>query len=174
MSRIGEGKKEEAILSDDLSLVGEAGLEPARPQWTLEPESSESTNSTTRPSLFSTRWAVAQRLDILAYDAKFVNNFFGKIKIFYAWQNRQSVLEYHGNQFNNFYSEWYPRGRRGSPAKGVGGQKPREGSNPSHSATEIQLRSFLNWIFCCFSGCFAGEMLGVWKWFFLFPLRFPL
>ena len=30
-------------------LVGEAGLEPARPKWTLEPESSESTNSTTRP-----------------------------------------------------------------------------------------------------------------------------
>ena len=28
----GEIKKEEAILSDDLSLVGEAGLEPARPQ----------------------------------------------------------------------------------------------------------------------------------------------
>ena len=34
-------------------LVGEAGLEPARPQWTLEPESSESTNSTTRPYLWS-------------------------------------------------------------------------------------------------------------------------
>ena len=32
MSRRGEKKKEEAILSDDLSLVGEAGLEPARPQ----------------------------------------------------------------------------------------------------------------------------------------------
>ena len=32
-----------------LFMVGEAGLEPARPQWTLEPESSESTNSTTRP-----------------------------------------------------------------------------------------------------------------------------
>ncbi len=31
------------------SLVGEAGLEPARPEWTLEPESSESANSTTRP-----------------------------------------------------------------------------------------------------------------------------
>lgn len=30
-------------------LVREAGLEPARPEWTLEPESSESTNSTTRP-----------------------------------------------------------------------------------------------------------------------------
>ena len=29
-------------------LVREAGLEPARPEWTLEPESSESTNSTTR------------------------------------------------------------------------------------------------------------------------------
>ena len=30
------------------ALVREAGLEPARPEWTLEPESSESTNSTTR------------------------------------------------------------------------------------------------------------------------------
>ena len=31
-----------------LHLVREAGLEPARPEWTLEPESSESANSTTR------------------------------------------------------------------------------------------------------------------------------
>lgn len=31
-------------------LVREAGLEPARPEWTLEPESSESANSTTRAS----------------------------------------------------------------------------------------------------------------------------
>ena len=31
-----------------LFLVREAGLEPARPEWTLEPESSESANSTTR------------------------------------------------------------------------------------------------------------------------------
>ena len=30
--KAGENKKEEAFLSDDLSLVGEAGLEPARPQ----------------------------------------------------------------------------------------------------------------------------------------------
>ena len=29
----------------------------------------------------------------------------------------------------------YPRGRRGSPAKGVGGYKPCEGSNPSFCAT---------------------------------------
>ena len=29
-------------------LLFEAGLEPARPEWTLEPESSESANSTTR------------------------------------------------------------------------------------------------------------------------------
>ena len=29
-------------------LVREAGVEPARPKWTLEPESSESANSTTR------------------------------------------------------------------------------------------------------------------------------
>ena len=34
------------------ALVREAGLEPARPEWTLEPESSESANSTTR-ALFS-------------------------------------------------------------------------------------------------------------------------
>lgn len=38
-------------------LVREAGLEPARPEWTLEPESSESANSTTRayPKFFSHR-----------------------------------------------------------------------------------------------------------------------
>ena len=29
-------------------MVREGGLEPPRPEWTLEPESSESTNSTTR------------------------------------------------------------------------------------------------------------------------------
>ena len=29
-------------------MMREAGLEPARPEWTLEPESSESANSTTR------------------------------------------------------------------------------------------------------------------------------
>ena len=34
-----------------LFLVGEAGLEPARPEWTLEPESSESANSTTRATI---------------------------------------------------------------------------------------------------------------------------
>ena len=76
MSRIGENKKEEAILSDDLSLVGEAGLEPARPQWTLEPESSESTNSTTRPFAC----ALAEHLDIIALAAGFVNYFLKKHK----------------------------------------------------------------------------------------------
>ena len=40
-----------------------------------------------------------------------------------------------------FDSEWYPRGQRGSPAKGVGVQKAREGSNPSHSASETPLLS---------------------------------
>ena len=56
------------------------------------------------------------------------------IPTFCAWQICRLVLRYIGQQFHSFYSEWYPRGRRGSPAKGVGGQKPREGSNPSHSA----------------------------------------
>ena len=51
-----------------LFLVGEAGLEPARPQWTLEPESSESTNSTTRPSLFSSALGFPQRFDIVTRD----------------------------------------------------------------------------------------------------------
>ena len=35
------------------TMVREAGLEPARPEWTLEPESSESANSTTRASAIS-------------------------------------------------------------------------------------------------------------------------
>ena len=34
-------------------MVREAGLEPARPEWTLEPESSESANSTTRAKVRS-------------------------------------------------------------------------------------------------------------------------
>ena len=44
--------KNSLVQRQESFLVGEAGLEPARPQWTLEPESSESTNSTTRPYLF--------------------------------------------------------------------------------------------------------------------------
>ena len=41
--------KKNASNSEELeALVREAGLEPARPEWTLEPESSESANSTTR------------------------------------------------------------------------------------------------------------------------------
>ena len=33
--------------------------------------------------------------------------------------------------------EKYPRGRRGSPAKGVVGDEPSPGSNPSFSATKV-------------------------------------
>ena len=43
-------KKENEHLLRCSFLVREAGVEPARPEWTLEPESSESTNSTTRAS----------------------------------------------------------------------------------------------------------------------------
>ena len=43
-------KKNPAISTIAGFLVREAGLEPARPEWTLEPESSESANSTTRAS----------------------------------------------------------------------------------------------------------------------------
>ena len=48
-------------------LVREAGLEPARPEWTLEPESSESANSTTR--------AFPERSVIIARGLAFVKNF---------------------------------------------------------------------------------------------------
>ena len=36
--------------------------------------------------------------------------------------------------------EKYPRGRRGSPAKGVGWDNCREGSNPSFSAMNVNAR----------------------------------
>ena len=39
---------------------------------------------------------------------------------------------------NNEYSEKYPRGRMGSPAKGVVCDKRSEGSNPSFSAKKPQ------------------------------------
>ncbi len=55
-------------------MVREAGLEPARPEWTLEPESSESANSTTRAfnMLFHSP-------NILAHQRKVVNTFFKKL-----------------------------------------------------------------------------------------------
>ena len=50
-------------------LVREAGLEPARPEWTLEPESSESANSTTRAN-------VAQCSNNIPQGFSLVNHFF--------------------------------------------------------------------------------------------------
>ena len=47
----------------------------------------------------------------------------------------------------------YPRGRRGSPAKGVGCDKRREGSNPSFSAKDKTPISA-----SCFSICISGEL----------------
>ena len=50
----------------------------------------------------------------------------------------------------------YPRGRRGSPAKGVGCVKRREGSNPSFCARKEALRfqSFFYFILPCFEAGF--------------------
>ena len=42
----------------------------------------------------------------------------------------------------------YPRGRRGSPAKGVGCGKRREGSNPSFCAKKETLRNQSLFCFC--------------------------
>ena len=58
-------------------LVREAGLEPARPEWTLEPESSESANSTTRASL--------ERLIIIAPASPFVKGFFENAADFFLY-----------------------------------------------------------------------------------------
>ena len=55
-------------------MVREAGLEPARPEWTLEPESSESANSTTRASL--------ERLTIIADGSALVKAFFPEVNNF--------------------------------------------------------------------------------------------
>ena len=53
-------------------MVREAGLEPARPEWTLEPESSESANSTTR----AYRRRSCDSSTIIAPAAEFVNYYF--------------------------------------------------------------------------------------------------
>ena len=53
-------------------MVREAGLEPARPEWTLEPESSESANSTTRAHRGQNRI----RSDTIPREKCFVNSFF--------------------------------------------------------------------------------------------------
>ena len=56
-------------------LVREAGLEPARAYCTLEPESSESANSTTR----------ACSLNKIPHGTKFVNKNFQNDSLFYAF-----------------------------------------------------------------------------------------
>ena len=45
-------------------------------------------------------------------------------------------------QQNTFGMEKYPRGRRGSPAKGVGCDKRRPGSNPGFSARTLETLEF--------------------------------
>ena len=57
-----------------ISFLAYMGLEPARPEWTLEPESSESANSTTR--------AYRERSIIIASTAPLVKSFFFPIPIF--------------------------------------------------------------------------------------------
>ena len=59
-------------------LVREAGLEPARPEWTLEPESSESANSTTRAS------AVFRLLRYIITDPRACQADFSFLRLFFA------------------------------------------------------------------------------------------
>ena len=72
-------EKDPQILLDWGILVREAGLEPARPEWTLEPESSESANSTTRASYYLLSRDCSY---ILARGAAFVNCFFAVFSSF--------------------------------------------------------------------------------------------
>ena len=66
-------------------LVREAGLEPARPEWTLEPESSESANSTTRASL--------ERLIIIAPRFPLVNTFVTNFRdFFFTFAVRNAIV----------------------------------------------------------------------------------
>ena len=61
------------------NLVREAGLEPARPEWTLEPESSESANSTTRAS------AVFRLLRYIITDPPACQADFSFLRLFFAF-----------------------------------------------------------------------------------------
>ena len=57
----------------------EAGLEPARPEWTLEPESSESANSTTRA------FAVFRLLRYIITDPAACQADFSFLRLFFAF-----------------------------------------------------------------------------------------
>ena len=59
-------------------MVREAGLEPARPEWTLEPESSESANSTTRA------FAVFRLLRYIITDPRACQGDFSFLRLFFA------------------------------------------------------------------------------------------
>ena len=61
------------------NLVREAGLEPARPEWTLEPESSESANSTTRA------FAVFRLLGYIITDPPACQADFSFLRLFFAF-----------------------------------------------------------------------------------------
>ena len=80
----------------------EAGLEPARPEWTLEPESSESANSTTRafpmPDKYTTPDATCQEkifLFIMCFREQLpypVPGGTGFHKALYKYRREQEVL----------------------------------------------------------------------------------
>ena len=63
----------------------------------------------------------------------------------------ESIRGFESHSLRQFISclQKYPSGRRGSPAKGVGGQKPREGSNPSFCAKKRRfLKAVAFFVFC--------------------------
>ena len=59
-----------------------------------------------------------------------------------------SLRHFYGELHSISVVQKYPRGRRGSPAKGVGCGKRREGSNPSFCAKKETLRNQSLFCFC--------------------------
>ena len=85
VSRFSNAEKPEFLIKKNSSnseeseeLVREAGLEPARPEWTLEPESSESANSTTRA------FAVFRLLRYIITDSPACQADFSFLRLFFA------------------------------------------------------------------------------------------
>ena len=86
VSRFSNAEKTEFLIKKNSSnseeseeLVREAGLEPARPEWTLEPESSESANSTTRA------FAVFRLLRYIITDPPACQADFSFLRLFFAF-----------------------------------------------------------------------------------------
>ena len=76
----------------------------------------------------------------------------------------------HNNLIITFYSEKYPRGRRGSPAKGVVREKRSQGSNPCFSAINNLIRTpCSDWVIFLFSFTCLQPFIANFSHFYCLP-----